>query len=157
MTESALTHLLAGPQLHGLNVYEDILCRAWVRDWHGMFDSIQLQAHVGGGIDPGDEYSPAMRRMYRHNSQKRIDVLARGPFGVTIVEIKHKIDLAQLGQLLGYRWLWVHEHSDPQENVNLVALGFEALEDVAHVMRAHGVQLVLYPRSILSLDQEASL
>jgi len=141
-------------QLPGLNVYEDALCRAWLRDWHGLYDLIEFQAHVGGGIDPGPEYDPAMRRMYRHNSQKRVDVLARGPFGVTIVEIKHRVDLAQLGQLIGYRWLWVHEHNDPHENVGLVALGFEALEDIAHVMRSQGVQLVLYPRSILSNDQE---
>jgi len=145
MTADSLAELLAVDRLRGLNPYEDLLARAWLRDFHPLYDYVEFQAHVGGGIDPGPDYEVSMRRMYRHNSQKRIDVLARGPMGVTIVEIKHRIDLAQLGQLIGYRWLWVHEHDAPAEHVELVAVGFLALEDVAHAMRANGVRLVLYP------------
>lgn len=147
MDGAALDRILAGAEIRGLNHYEDLLARAWLRDWHQFFDSVEFQAHVGGGIDCGDSYPDNLRRMYRHNSQKRIDALARGPFGVTIVEIKHRLDLAQLGQLIGYRWLWVHEHGDPYEHVELVALGFTALEDVAHAMRANGVRLILYPEA----------
>jgi hypothetical protein len=147
MTDDALSALFALDRLPGLNQYEDQLARAWLRDWHHFYDSIEFQAHVGGGNDPGPEFADNMRRMYRHNSQRRVDVLARGPFGVTIVEIKHRIDLAQLGQLIAYRWLWVHEHNEPAENVELVALGYFALEDVAHVMRANGVRLILYPEN----------
>jgi hypothetical protein len=146
MTDEALAAILNCASFRGLNQYEEQLARAWLRDWHHLYDSIEFQAHVGGGIDCGPTFPDPIRRMYRHNSQKRIDVLARGPFGVSIVEIKHKLDLAQLGQLIGYRWLWVHEHTDPHEYVELIALGFEALEDVAHVMRANGVRLILYPR-----------
>lgn len=145
MTHDELEALLKVDRLRGLNQYEDILARAWLRDFHPLYDSVEFQAHVGGGIDPGPEYDASMRRMYRHNSQKRIDALARGPLGVTIVEIKHRVDLAQLGQLMGYRWLWVHEHNAPAEYVELVAVGFVALEDVAHAMRANGVRLVLFP------------
>lgn len=145
MDAAALDAILSRGQIPGLNHYEDTLARAWLRDWHQLYDSVEFQAHVGGGIDCGPSFAENIRRMYRHNSQKRIDALARGPFGVTIVEIKHKLDLAQLGQLIGYRWLWVHEHNDPAEYVELIALGFECLEDVAHVMRANGVRLVLYP------------
>lgn len=145
MDAGALYSLLSGGQIHGLNIYEDKLVRAWLRDWHPFYDSVEFQAHVGGGLDCGDTFPENIRRMYRHNSQKRIDALARGPFGVTICEVKHKLDLAQLGQLIGYRWLWVHEHNAPGEHVELLALGFECLEDVAHAMRANGVRVVLYP------------
>lgn len=147
MDAAALDLILHCYCLPGLNHYEDVLARAWLRDWHHFYDSVEFQAHVGGGLDCGPEYPENIRRMYRHNSQKRIDALARGPFGVTIVEIKHRLDLAQLGQLIGYRWLWVHEHNAPAEHVELVALGFTALEDVAHAMRANGVRLILYPES----------
>jgi hypothetical protein len=147
MTDDALATMLECASIRGLNSYEDKLARAFLRDWHHFYDTVEFQAHVGGGIDCGADFPENIRRMYRHNSQKRIDLLARGPFGVTIVEIKHKLDLAQLGQLIGYRWLWVHEHGNPYEYVELVALGFEALEDVAHAMRACGVRLVLYPEA----------
>jgi len=145
MDGTAFSDLLRCERLPGLNKYEDVLARRWLSDWHQFYDTVEFQAHVGGGIDPGPAWDETLRRMYRHNSQKRIDALARGPFGVTIVEIKHKLDLAQLGQLIGYRWLWVHEHNNPAEHVELVALGFTALEDVAHAMRANGVRLILYP------------
>lgn len=147
MKEQALNDLLVDGAMTGLNGHEARLARLFLRDWHTLYDSVEFQAHVGGGIDPGPEYEENMRRMYRHNSQKRIDLLARGPFGVTIVEVKQRIDLAQLGQLLGYRWLWVHEHNEPTQQVELIALGYTALEDVAHVMRAHGVKLVTYPQA----------
>lgn len=146
---------MAEPTFRGMNVYEDALARRWLADFHPLYDLVEFQAHVGGGMDPGPEYADNMRRMYRHNSQKRIDLLARGPGITTIVEIKHKLDLAQLGQLIGYRWLWVHEHSDPTEYVELVALGFTALADVAHAMRANGVRLALYPdltRDVIDAD-----
>lgn len=151
MTEEALQAVLNRGTIPGLNQYEETLARAFLRDWHAFYDSVEFQAHVGGGIDCGPAYAENIRRMYRHNSQKRIDLLARGPFGVTICEIKHKLDLAQLGQLIGYRWLWTFEHNAPAEYVELVALGFECLEDVAHAMRANGVRLVLYP----ALQQQA--
>lgn len=155
MTDEVLARLLECERLPGLNVYEDQLARAWLRDFHPLYDSVEFQAHVGGGIDPGPEWSEPMRRMYRHNSQKRIDILARGPLSVSIVEIKHRIDLAQLGQLIGYRWLWVHEHANPYEYVELVAIGWTALEDVAHAMRANGVRLLLYPDLDPSQQQPA--
>lgn len=145
MTDAALQAVLGRERLPGLNQYEETLARAFLRDWHHLYDSVEFQAHVGGGIDCGETFTESIRRMYRHNSQKRVDMLAQGPFGVTIIEIKHKLDLASLGQLVGYRWLWTFEHPKPHEYVELVALGFECLEDVAYTMRALGVRLVLYP------------
>ena len=128
----------------GLNVYEDELARRWLREWYPLFDEVRFQVHVGGGVDPGAEYDASMRRMYQYNSQKRMDMVASAAGYVWLVEIKQRIELAALGQLLGYRYLWLLEHTDHFQHVELCALGYEIGEDVAAVLRAHGVRLALY-------------
>jgi hypothetical protein len=139
-----LAGLLAQQPFPGLNAHEDRLARKWLIEWFPLYDEVRFQVHVGGGVDPGEAFAENMRRMYRYNSQKRMDLVAIGPWSVCLVEIKQRIELAALGQLLGYRYLWLQEHVDPLQHVEMMALGFEAGEDVAAVMRAHGVRLVLY-------------
>jgi hypothetical protein len=147
MTAEQIQRLSAERPFPGLNVYEDQLARKFLEMWYPLFDEVRFQAHVGGGIDPGPPHDDAMRRMFRFNSQKRLDMVLTGPFGVFLVEIKHRLEMAALGQLLGYRYLWLQEHRDPQQHVEMVALGFEAGEDVAAALAAHNVRVILFERA----------
>lgn len=73
------------------------------------FETVDYDFRVGEGIPilPGEEENFA--RMAKMLSQKRIDVIGWVGDSPTIIEVKGRVGLSTLGQVLGYRTLFTKE------------------------------------------------
>lgn len=75
----------------------------------GRFETVDYDFRVGKGVviegEPGEPW-PSMAKML---SQKRIDVVAWVGESPTIIEVKRRVGLSALGQVLGYRTLFTRD------------------------------------------------
>ncbi len=72
----------------------------------GRYDSVDYDFRVGSGapVPPGEDKNQA--RMITMLSQKRIDVLAWVGEQPTIIELKRRVGLGTMGQVIGYKKLF---------------------------------------------------
>lgn len=135
---------ITGLRTEGMTADEAVIALAWLEKHVSEFDSVEFNLRIGTPQDLGVGYTEEIRRQAALNSQKRVDMIAFDGKEVTIVEVKVRIALGALGQLLGYRHLFQEDH--PMfAVVRLVAIGHDALIDVPEVFRAHGVDVELFP------------
>jgi hypothetical protein len=132
-------------QYPGMTYVESQITRAWIQKHGAEYESIDFNVRLGAGVGLGEDYDDATRRDATLLSQKRADVVAIRAGVVTIIEVKVRIGLPALGQLLGYRELWRREHRDAGF-IRLLAIGRSAVSDVDIVFRAQGVEIETFPR-----------
>ncbi|MBA7520713.1 hypothetical protein ES705_12809 [subsurface metagenome] len=76
------------------------------------FDTVDYDVHVGTGIIPAGEVDIKTTEQWKDLTRKRIDVLGwKGKFA-QIIEVKKRVGLPALGQVLGYRFLYQREYPD---------------------------------------------
>lgn len=73
------------------------------------FDSVDYDFRVGEGIELHGEDDEAYKRMATMLSQKRIDVIGWLGDKPSIIEVKRRVGLSTLGQVLGYRALFLKD------------------------------------------------
>ena len=73
------------------------------------FDSVDYDFRVGEGIELHGEEDEAYTRMATMLSQKRIDVIGWLGDKPSIIEVKRRVGLSTLGQVLGYRILFLKD------------------------------------------------
>lgn len=154
MIAEQLRYLLAAPRLDGFTVNETIIAQAWIKKHAAEYDTVELQFRIGTQQDPGPNYDATLRAQAMLQSQKRTDMIARRGRKVCIVEVKIRVSLDALGQLLGYHTLWCAEHPG-EHDVHTVAIGQTALLDAAEIFHAHGVALETFPEVVLQLKPTA--
>ena len=112
------------------------------------YDRVSFSVRVGEGIAPNPAHLPAVQRGGVWSSRRRIDVVCYRGGAVTLVEAKETLRHDVLGQLLSDRQLWLEDHADAEEPA-LVAIGRFADDDTIRVLRAHGIDVLLYaPRGV---------
>lgn len=73
---------------------------------HGSkFERFRYDVHVGAGLPHGDNEDPTMQDMWKHLTQKRIDVLGFVGDKIYVIEVKGRAGLGVIGQVLGYKHL----------------------------------------------------
>ncbi len=76
------------------------------------FNTVDYDVHVGSGIltkfEPSENYS----KQWLDLTKKRIDVIGWKDNKPTIIEIKYRVGLDTLGQILGYRALYLKENPE---------------------------------------------
>jgi hypothetical protein len=140
-----LTRLLDQIQYPGMTYVESEITRAWLKTHGAEYESIDFNVRLGEGVQLAGEWDDSTRRAATMLSQKRADIVALRAGVVTIVEVKVRIGLPALGQLIGYRELWRREHPDAGF-IRLLAIGRGAVEDVDLVFRSQGVEIETFPR-----------
>lgn len=106
------------------------------------FTDFDYDVRVGPGVNLPPETPENIKKMALGLSQKRIDVVAKGVEGLTLVEVSPNAGGDSVGQLLVYKALWELEHPDqPSPNLLLVS-GFER-SDIREVSRVAGVELLV--------------
>jgi len=75
----------------------------------GKYESVDYDFRVGKGVDLKDEQGEPWPRMAKMLSQKRIDVVGWVGDSPTIIEVKIRVGLSALGQVLGYRILFMKD------------------------------------------------
>lgn len=143
-TRKAVLALVQFPQMP---VLESYVAREWIKANIDNLDAIDFNVRLGDGLDLGPNYDDATRLQAKLLSQKRADIVARIGDTVTLVEVKDRLSLSAMGQLLGYRTLYQLAHPEVAE-VKLLAIGRDASQDVPEVLRAHGVSVQLFPGAL---------
>lgn len=75
----------------------------------GRFETVDYDFRVGQGIGIAWETDENYLRMAKMLSQKRIDVVAWNDDNPIIIEVKKRVGLSTLGQVLGYQTLFMNE------------------------------------------------
>lgn len=137
-----LPRILAQIAYPGDTPAESNILRAWLNDHAADFDRIEFDLRLGHGIEPSPDLDPQFQELTRLNSQKRVDAMVwTGDQGV-ILEVKHRASLAAIGQISGYRLLYLAEHpSEPPPMMRIIALTADG--DVLGVAEAYHVTVEL--------------
>jgi hypothetical protein len=146
LTRARLLQTIQFPQM---TANESQIVHAWLAKHIDEWDSIDFNVRVGTSLDLGPTFSDAIRGQAAILSQKRADIVAQRPDAAAIIEVKIRVNLGALGQLLGYSVLWRAEYPDTT-NLQLIAIGHDALLDVVEVLQAHGVHVELFPNAALA-------
>jgi len=137
--------LLTQIQYPGMTWVESEITRAWLNRRGADYDRIEFNVRLGAGVDPGEEYTPEIRRMAGLVTQKRADIVGWVADQVDLVEVKVRIAFPVIGQLVGYRVLWEREH--PELPVRrLLAIGRSVVPDAADIIEAQGIHIETFPR-----------
>jgi len=116
----------------------------WTRFIEGhpeYFDSVDYDFRVGDGASVPEDFDVEMSRMVTSLSQKRIDVLGWNDEVPTIVEVKGRVGLSTLGQVYGYRVLFMEGFTHIAKPKILVVCERISADD-RFVMQSSGVPVV---------------
>ena len=84
----------------------------FIERYPDRFDTVDYDVHVGSGIDAPDEPDEKSAAQWKDLTRKRIDVVGWKADFPTIIEVKKRVGLATLGQVLGYRFLYLREYTE---------------------------------------------
>ena len=88
---------------------EAAIWERYVNLYPGRFDSVDYDFRVGEGVNVEGEDEENYIRMAKMLSQKRIDVIGWNGDKPSIIEVKGRVGLSTLGQVLGYKSLFMKE------------------------------------------------
>lgn len=88
---------------------EVVIWERFINKNPGFFITCDYDFRVGEGVELDDEWEDNVKRMATMISQKRIDVLGWVGESPTIVELKRRVGLNTLGQILGYKALFMRD------------------------------------------------
>lgn len=106
------------------------------------FTTVNYDVKVGSGIDSSQISDNKMRTYWQNLTKKRIDVVAFNDTGTTIIEVKKKIRLFTLGQILGYHFLYSREHIEEKPITMLIVGGTIDLDDI-DIMNYYHINFII--------------
>jgi hypothetical protein len=130
-------------QFPGMPRPESDVFRFWLELHGAEYDQIEFNVRLGTGVDPGPIVDDATRAMAIGLTQKRADVVATRDGQPTIIEVKVRIGLGTIGQLLGYQTLWMRDRPESPTPA-LLAIARRTDDDTLDALRAHGIDVALY-------------
>jgi hypothetical protein len=149
MTPARKAYLLSLTQYPSMTANESAIARAWLARHADEWDDCEFNVRLGSSLELGPDYSDATRAQAAIVTQKRADLVATRGDAALIIEVKIRVALAALGQLIGYQVLWRVEHPETR-TIELEAIGHDALLDVVEILQAHGVAVELFPNVALA-------
>lgn len=84
----------------------------FVRKYPDRFDTVDYDVHVGSGIESPEEVDTKSAEQWKDLTRKRIDAVGWNNNLPTIIEVKKRVGLPTLGQVLGYRFLYLREYTE---------------------------------------------
>jgi hypothetical protein len=126
---------------------ESWVIKAFLEHHLDEYDSITFGKRVGRGIEPDPSHLPAVQANTVFSSKLRIDILAWRRNQPVLIEVKQNITPASLGQILTYRHWFQVEFPDAPEP-ELVVVGRVGNDDAITALRAHGIDVYLYPEAV---------
>jgi len=92
-----------------MTVEETSVWEKFMNRFPERFDSVDYDFRVGNRSQAPEGFEENWNRMVKMLSQKRIDVIGWVGDSPTIVEVKRRVGLSTLGQIVGYRTLFMQE------------------------------------------------
>lgn len=100
--------------------------------------------HLGEGISVDPAWPAWLQSQARRTTQKRVDVLLRLGDRDIIVELKRRAGLSAVGQLLGYRNLWIAS-GQSADLVELWVVAEDMAPDIISTYAEFEIRLILVP------------
>lgn len=145
MTVQDIEVMTARGRVPGMEKPESEVAIAWTLAHLDEYPTIEYNFRLGPGVDPGPSYPKESRELNILLTQKRADILARRPGQAAIVEVKLRVDLGAMGQLIGYRALYL-EQFGRGENVQLIAAGRFVDDQVRSLLLEQGIMVEIFPQ-----------
>ena len=106
------------------------------------FDRIIDDLHLGQGIPPGLGEPPYITTLKQAITRKRVDAIAESPDTIWIFEVKPRVGMSTLGQLLSYYELYIKEYPTDKA-VLLGAIGERKEPDIDDIFYLHAINIFL--------------
>ena len=106
------------------------------------FDTVDYDVHVGKGVESGLTPDEKDRRYWEDLTKKRIDVIGWSKDFATIIEVKKRATLFSLGQILGYKYLYLMEHPEQLSVRTLIVCSTTSQDDI-DVFNHYGIPFVI--------------
>jgi hypothetical protein len=107
-----------------------------------LFDRYAYDVLLAVGPPPAGVADPAMLKMWRENTSKRIDAVGKKGDVLTIIEVRELATWQTIGQVLGYQTLAELEFTDEHWSRPLILTGAVA-PGVEPAIRAQHITLVV--------------
>ena len=109
---------------------------------HLDFIRIDYDVHLGQGILPLPGEPDFMKDLKLAVTRKRVDAVAETAEDIWIFEVKPRIGMSALGQLINYFELYQAEYR-PTKGIMLVAVGEREEPDIRAAFDLHAVNIIL--------------
>jgi len=110
----------------------------FIRKFPDKFDTVDYDVKVGKGADIEPIPDDIGKKYWSTLTKKRIDVVGHKANFVTIVEVKKRASLFTLGQILGYRYLYLRDNIKLKSIRTLIVCSSISPDDIA-VLNYYGI------------------
>lgn len=107
-----------------------------------MYERVQYDVHVGYVPDFVTDNEDGSMRAQAALYRKKIDVVALVQDQIDIIELKPRCTMSTIGQVLGYKFLYLKEYTPPVQPKAIVICG-QTSPDVVEYAADSGVQIVV--------------
>ena len=103
-----------------------------------QFEQFLYDVHLGEGVELDPSWPPEIARAATTLTQKRVDAIGLRPGEVWLFEVKPDAGLSALGQLLGYRSLWIRQRG-PTPIPRLAIVTDRVNRDERYLFESNGI------------------
>ena len=107
------------------------------------YDYVILQVRLGQGMTPDPSHLEGVQRQAIRNSLKVIDILGVSGLQPTIIEVKTRVQVSALGQIRGYRQLYMEANPESLEP-RLIVVGRYSDPDTIRILQTEQITVYLY-------------
>ena len=115
------------------------LWESFLKLYGDYFDVFDYDVHLGEGNPVKLPALPNIVSATKSLTQKRIDAVGYRNDEVWIFEVKPDAGLSALGQLIGYRDLWIRERGRPDIFYQAIVTDFLGVDD-KYLFELHGIK-----------------
>lgn len=106
------------------------------------YDEVVYNLKLGAGADIPEDTPPNIASGYKQLTQHKIDVVGFKGQNVDIIELKPYAGATAVGQVIGYRDLYI-SHIDPNAKPNLVIITDTERADTKLICEKQGIKLIV--------------
>ncbi len=115
----------------------------WLPNATTFYERIAFNVHLGLGAAPPADLVEPWRSQAIKGTQKRADIIAWLPEGIVIIEAKDRATTDALGQLMGYKSLWL------EGNPSIPVVALEVIcrrvnDDDLYIFQSNGVTVRIF-------------
>lgn len=103
----------------------------FIQKFPDRFDTVDYDVKVGKGVNTDPLPDLKDKKYWSTLTKKRIDVVGFKNSIITIVEVKKRASLFTLGQILGYRFLYLRDHPEIRSIRTLIVCSSIDQDDIA--------------------------
>ena len=120
------------------------------------FTNVIYDLHLGEGMPPEPDEPESTTKLKLAVTRKRMDALGETAGAIWIFELKNRLGLSALGQLLAYFDLYNQEY-DPVKPVYLGAIAYSLTPDTRPTYDLYAISIFILPATPPPLDHLSTL